>query len=104
MKNGKVVWRDFPISRDEEESRTIYRTFRYNIYPSYDNTIAFLEQKGVYDGNYLNVDEIASITVANHHNKMYEKQENGNASDIEVRYQAAEDLAVSKTFMQKNSR
>lgn len=45
----------------------------YDLYPSYTNTIALLKEKGVYQEEYLNLEEIESITVTNYHRDLQEK-------------------------------
>lgn len=77
--------------------------FGYTVYPSYENTIALLKEKGVYTEKYLNAEEIFSITVVNYHSELeqqvYEEAlaASGNTaeSELDISY---EDMSVSKTF------
>lgn len=71
MMHNEFVCGNIRIEVEKDtDGRTVSRGFEYNIYPSYTNTIAFLEEKGVYDGNYLDVEGIASITVENYHSEL----------------------------------
>ncbi len=84
------------------EYGTNSRWFEYEIYPSYDNTIAFLKEKGVYDKCCLNTDEIAGIMVTNYHNEEYEAAMRGGASDMEAALSMGRgDYSVTKTFYEE---
>lgn len=92
---------EFYVSKQEEYG-ILNRWFRYEIYPSYTNTIAFLKEKGVYDQCLLNTDEIAGIMVTNYHNEAYEAGMAEGASDAEAALSRGRgDYSVSKTFYGK---
>ncbi len=87
--------------RNVQTNRDIW--FEYSIYPSYTNTIAFLEEKGLYKEQFLNVEEVASITVTNYHQelreKAYEEAMAAGGSESEIALQiGAMDWQVHKTF------
>ncbi len=71
------------------------RNFRYEIYPSYTNTIAFLEERGIYGGGYLNAEAVESITVTNRHTEMYQS---GNGDAEPAMAQDTGIYAVTKVF------
>ena len=85
------------------EGRSKRAWFEYTVYPSYENTIALLKEKGVYSEEYLNVEEVASITVTNYHHDLQEKayeaaMEGGNSEEEILLQMGSVDMEVHKTF------
>lgn len=66
--------------------------FTVNVYPSYTNTLAWLEGKGIKGVTGLNPDDIESITVKNVHYEMWETTYYGRTA------MATDAYAVTKTF------
>lgn len=92
LKNEVMCGRVSLEIKKEIEKGTLERSFGYNIYPSYTNTIAFLTEQGVYDGMYLDMDAVAGITVTNYH---YEQRRADREAGIE---DYTDIYTVSKTF------
>ncbi len=65
--------------------------FLYDIYPSYTNIIGYLSEKGLYEKMTLKPEDIASLTVTNYHNEMYDKSSNNGG----------EDWSVTKTYSER---
>ena len=80
----------------EMEDGYMDRTFWYEIYPSYTNTLAFLEERGLSGDGYLDVDMVESITVKNRHTEMY-APETGNG-DMAAAMADVKNYAVTKVF------
>ena len=83
--------------------RNYSRWFEYNVYPSFKNTRAFLEERGIDTKQYLNLEEIESITVTNYHHELREKLYNDSLAAGEDAAQSALyagelDVEVHKTF------
>lgn len=58
--------------------------FQYDIYPSYTNIIGYLTEKGLYEKMTLKSEDIASLTVTNFHNEMYDESSNTGMEDWSV--------------------
>ncbi len=82
------------------KDRTVSRRFKYDIYPSYANTLAFLEKKGVYDGNYLDAEKVASVSVTNYHSDIYEKMFESMSPEEQLSIGSRE-YAVTKNFYEE---
>lgn len=75
--------------------------FEYPVYPSCENTIALLKEKGIYTEGYVNAEEIESITVTNYHRELFEQMtgQDMSADENEAVYALErEDVEVYKTF------
>lgn len=78
--------------------------FEYDVYPSFSNTLAYLKEKGLYNGNVVEADEVTSITVTNYHYDLIEKGIPMDVADAEQNLAAAslaEDAIVTKTYTEK---
>ncbi len=93
---GQISFRvDMGMSEDGRE--IFSRNFCYDIYPSYSNTLAFLKEKGGYDGTYFNMDEVEYVEVTNYNSEMYYK-----GTDAEVNLQRGSgSYSVTKQFAEK---
>lgn len=100
---GEVSYRAERDEEDEDGRWTTYIKFNYDIYPSYRNTLAFLEEKGVYDAAMIHADEVESVTVTNYHREMYEKLEEGGMPEAEADLERGrETYAVTKRFTRED--
>ncbi len=100
---GEVSYRTQRDVEDEDGRMTTYIEFDYDIYPSYRNTLAFLEEKGAYDAGLIHADEVESVTVTNYHREMYDRLEEDGMPEDEVYLERREETyAVTKEFTQED--
>ena len=100
---GEVSYRTQRDVEDEDGRMTTYIEFDYDIYPSYRNTLAFLEEKGAYDAGLIHADEVESVTVTNYHREMYDRlEEDGMPEDEVYLERRRETYAVTKEFTQED--
>lgn len=77
----------------------------FDVYPSNTNLRKYLEEKGIGTENYVDIEQIASITVTNHHmeeeQRLYEERRN-EMGDAEAQLSVdREDLSVTKVFTEE---
>lgn len=87
---------DFSMVRNNYPCGTLcfgfqnYMWSRCPVYDSYTNVLQYLKEQGAYYPTQLNAEDIASITVTNYHNEIYED----NYADVEEAYDAYREMAV----------
>lgn len=87
---------DFSMVRNNYPCGTLcfgfrnYMWLRCPIYDSYTNVIQYLKEQGAYYPVQLNAEDIASITITNYHNEIYEN----DYTDMESAYDAYREMAV----------
>ena len=77
----------------------------FDVYPSNTNLRKYLEEKGIGTENYVDIEQIASITVTNHHmeeeQRLYEERRN-EMGDAEAQLSVGrEDFSVTKVFTEE---
>lgn len=89
----KVSWRSNSYYTD---------SLSFDVYPSSTNLRGYLEEKGIDTENYLDVEQIASITVTNRHTeeerRLYEERRNEMEDAEGLLSVGREDLSVTKVF------
>lgn len=92
-----------------------YMSIEYPVYDTYTNVISYLKEQGAYYPVWLDAEDIASITVMNYHNEIYENEEVESAAEASYNlyrgvataakvynvYGEYEDLTVQETFYEK---
>ncbi len=108
---------DFSLLRKNFACGTItfsfqdYMSAEYPVYDTYTNVISYLKEQGAYYPVWLDAEDIASITVINYHNEIYENEGVESAAeaaynlyrgDVATKVSAVyEDATVQETFYEK---
>lgn len=86
-----------------------YMLTRYPVYDSYSNVLAYLKEQNAYYPVQLNAEDVASITIMNYHNEVYD-DDHMDMEGAYYRYRAvavgnaeaeSEEVTVTETFYEK---